>query len=95
MEEELNQLHREKMKNEEKAKQEFEKRIKDTKKKAIEDNIEAAKKSGNVLTQTIDDTGNLVGVPQNIDFDNREVATADMQEEIVNELLNKQKNKTK
>lgn len=91
MEEELNQLHREKLKNEEKAKQEFEKRIKETKKKAIEDNIQAAKKSGNVLTQTIDETGNLVGVSQTVDFENREVATVDMQQEIANELLNKSK----
>lgn len=93
MEEELNQLHREKLKNEEKAKQEFEKRIKETKKKAIEDNIQAAKKSGNALTQTIDETGNLVGVSQTVDFENREVATVDMQQEIANELLNKQSQK--
>ena len=36
MEDELNQLHQEKVKNEEKAKQEFERRIKETKKKAKE-----------------------------------------------------------
>ena len=39
MEEELNQLHSEKIKNEAKAKQEFENRVKDSKKKAIEENI--------------------------------------------------------
>lgn len=74
MEEELNKLHQEKLKNEEKAKQEFEQRIKDTKRKAIEENIKLAEKSGNVLTQTLDETGNLIGVKERIDFDEREVA---------------------
>ena len=55
MEEELNQLHKEKIKNETLAKQEFDKRIKETKKKAIEDNIKLAEKSGNTLTQTLDE----------------------------------------
>jgi hypothetical protein len=75
MEEELNQLHQEKIKNEELAKQEFEKRVRETKKKAIQDNIKNAEKSGNVLTQTIDDEGNLVGVKETVDFDSREDAT--------------------
>jgi hypothetical protein len=74
MEDELNQLHQEKIKNEEKAKQEFERRIKETKKKAIEENIKLAEKSGNVLTQTLDDEGNLIGVKENVDFEEREVA---------------------
>ena len=74
MEDELNQLHQEKVKNEEKAKQEFERRIKETKKKAIEENIKLAEKSGNVLTQTLDDEGNLIGVKETVDFDAREVA---------------------
>jgi hypothetical protein len=74
MEEELNQLHKEKVKNEERAKQEFENRIKETKKKAIQENIENAQKSGNVLTQTMDDEGNLVGVREKINFDEREEA---------------------
>lgn len=74
MEDELNQLHQEKVKNEEKAKQEFERRIKETKKKAIEENIKLAEKSGNVLTQTLDDDGNLIGVKENVDFEEREVA---------------------
>ena len=77
MEEELNQLHQEKIKNEAKAKQEFEQRIKDTKKKAIEDNIKLAQKSGNVLTQTMDENGNLIGVKDTIDFEEREAADAD------------------
>ena len=62
MEEELNQLMSEKVKNETNAKNSFEERIKDTKKKAIEENIKNAEKSGNTLTQTIDSEGNLIGV---------------------------------
>jgi hypothetical protein len=73
-EEELNQLHQEKMKNEAKAKEDFERRVKETKKKAIEENIKNAQKSGNKLTQTIDKEGNLVGVKETTDFEEREVA---------------------
>ena len=62
LEEELNQLMKEKNKNEEKAKREFEKRVKETKQKAIEENKKIAKASGNKLTQNIDKDGNLVGV---------------------------------
>lgn len=85
MEDELNQLHQEKMKNEARAKEEFDKRVKETKRKAIEENIKLAKKSGNVLTQTIDENDNLVGVRENVDFESREVATksaAEVLEEI-------------
>ena len=74
MEEELNQLHHEKLKNEMKAKEEFEKRLYESKRKAIERNIEEAKKSGNKLTQTMDEEGNLIGVKETIDFESREVA---------------------
>jgi ribosomal protein L18E len=62
LEEELNQLMSEKNKNEQFAKNSFEQRVKETKRKAIEDNIKNAEKTGNVLTQTIDNDGNLVGV---------------------------------
>ena len=75
MEDELNQLHSEKIKNEAKAKEEFERRVKESKKKAIEENIKLAQKSGNKLTQTIDEQGNLVGVKETVDFENRDVAT--------------------
>lgn len=64
MEEELNQLMHEKKKNEENAKTDFEQRVKETKQKAIEENIKNAEKSGNALTQTIDKNGNLIGVSQ-------------------------------
>lgn len=80
MEEELNQLHHEKLKNEAKAKQEFEQRIKDAKKKAIEENIKLAEKTGNVLTQTMDENGNLVGVKETVDFESREAAEKDTTE---------------
>ena len=62
LEEELNQLMKEKHKNESNAKTAFEQRTKDAKQKAIEENIKNAEKSGNALTQTIDKQGNLVGV---------------------------------
>jgi len=62
MEEELNQLVHNKAENEKIAKAAFEQRVKDTKQKAIEDNKKAAEKTGNVLTQTIDEEGNLIGV---------------------------------
>lgn len=74
LEEELNQLHKEKIKNEALAKEEFDKRVMETKRKAIEENIKLAKKSGNVLTQTIDDDGNLVGVKETVNFDERDAA---------------------
>jgi len=62
MEEELNQLMHEKNKNELNAKNTFDQRLKDTKQKAIEENIKNAEKSGNTLTQSIDEEGNLIGV---------------------------------
>ena len=62
MEEELNQLMHEKNKNETNAKSAFDQRVKESKQKAIEENIKTAEKSGNTLTQTIDDKGNLIGI---------------------------------
>lgn len=92
MEEELNQLHSEKMKNEAKAKEEFDNRIKDTKRKAIEENIRKAKTSGNVLTQTLDEQGNLVGVRETVNFEEREVASADMRDEMIKQAFENAKN---
>ena len=74
MEEELNKLHQEKMLNEKKAKEEFDKRVKETKQKAIEENIAKAEKSGNKLTQTITEDGDLIGVKETVDFESRDVA---------------------
>ena len=87
MEEELNQLHSEKMKNEQRAKEEFEKRIRETKQKAIQENIKEAEKSGNVLTQSMDDDGNLVGVTETVNFDEREEATEEEQKKHNEEVL--------
>ena len=88
MEEELNKLMGEKTKNESNAKQAFEQRVKETKKKAIEDNIKNAEKSGNTLTQTIDDAGNLIGVglantqEQNLTGKGGEISVADIRSEL-------------
>ncbi len=87
LEPEMNQLHKEKLMNEEKARQDFEARMKETKKKAIQENIEKAKKSGNVLTQTMDEQGNLVGVMQNVNFEEREAAAADISKELARAAL--------
>jgi hypothetical protein len=62
MEETLNQLMSEKKTNEEKAKLEFDRRIKDTKQKAMEENKRNAEKSGNKLTQMLTKDGDLVNV---------------------------------
>jgi hypothetical protein len=62
MEDELNQLMHEKTKNETFAKNAFEARVKETKRKAIEENIKKAELTGAVLTQNIDEEGNLIGV---------------------------------
>ena len=77
MEEELNQLHNEKIKNEAKAKEEFDRRVKETKRKAIEENVKLAEKSGNVLTQTITKEGELIGVNETVDFESRDATTED------------------
>jgi hypothetical protein len=95
MEEELNQLHHEKLKNEAKAKEDFEKRIKDTKRKAIEENIKKAQQSGNVLTQTIDDEGNLIGVRETVDFDSREATTEEETKKYNEDLLARELAKSK
>jgi hypothetical protein len=65
MEEELNQLATEKKKNETIAKTAFEQRVKETKQKAIEENKKNAEKHGNVVTQDIDNEGNLIGAGHN------------------------------
>jgi hypothetical protein len=62
MEETLNELMSEKNKNEEKAKDEFDTRVKETKQKAIEDNKKKALETGAKLTQTINAEGDLVSV---------------------------------
>ena len=83
MEEELNQLMSEKNKNESNAKSAFEQRVKESKQKAIDENIKNAEKSGNTLTQSIDAEGNLIGVnninTQEVAFKEQEnISTADI-----------------
>ena len=89
MEEELNQLHSEKMKNEAKAKEEFDRRIKETKQKAIEENIKKAETTGNVLTQTLNEDGELVGVRETVNFDEREAADEKERTEYNKEVIDK------
>ena len=57
---ELNQLMNYKKDNDESTKQQFDNRVKETKIKAITENIEKAKKNNNKLMQSIDETGNLI-----------------------------------
>jgi len=89
LEEKLNELHHAKTKNEELAKIEFDKRVKETKKKAILENIEKAKKSNNVLTQTLDEKGNLIGAMDKINLEEREPATTEMKEKNREEMMRK------
>ena len=85
LEDELNQLMSEKNKNEKAAKQQFEKRVLEAKRKAIQDNIKKAKESGNKLTQNINKEGNLVGVNNTIEQslgEKEEVTSADIRKEL-------------
>ena len=70
IEDELNKLMHEKKKNEDGAKIAFDKRLKETRTKAIEDNIKKAEESGNKLSQTLNKEGNLVNVANVISQDN-------------------------
>ena len=83
LEEELNELMSEKQKNESSAKLEFDKRIKEARKLAINDNIKKAQESGNVLTQTLNATGELVNVKDITSNDNsllKQVETSSKEE---------------
>lgn len=87
MEDELNQLMHEKKKNEDKAKEEFDKRVKEAKQKAIEDNKRKALESGNKLTQTLNEDGNLISVrdmntQENTLIQNDVVTSADIRREL-------------
>jgi hypothetical protein len=67
LEEELNNLMQEKNSNETFAKKQFEERILEKKKDAIESNKKIARKTGNKLTQNIDKEGNLFGMNNTIE----------------------------
>jgi hypothetical protein len=85
MEDELNQLMHKKMENEAEAKQHFDARVIESKKKAIEENIRKAKESGNKLTQNIDEKGNLVGVNNTLEQLIGETASSsDVRTELMN-----------
>ena len=62
LEKELNDLMHEKKKNEDKAKLDFDTRVKQSKVEAIEKNMEKAKENNNKLTQTINEKGELVSI---------------------------------
>jgi len=62
LEDELNQIMNEKEKNEKTAKVEFEKRVRESKENAMEENKKKALESGNLLTQTMNEQGDLVSV---------------------------------
>ena len=67
LEAELNELMSNKKANEENAKDYFNKRVKESKKKAMEENIEKANITGNKLTQTLNTEGELIGVKNIVD----------------------------
>lgn len=79
LEQELNQLMHEKQKNENKAKMQFDARVSDAKKKAIEENKKNAIESNNKLTQNIDEKGNLYSVNNE---QNAEVPLVDIKKEL-------------
>jgi hypothetical protein len=68
LESELNELMHAKQKNETEAKEEFDKRIKETKEKAMKENEKLAKESGNILSQVINEDGELVNLAK-VDYD--------------------------
>lgn len=79
LEDELNQLMHEKDKNEKKAKQQFDARVKNAKELAIENNKKLAIENSNKLTQNIDKKGNLYSVNNE---DNSEVPLLDVRKEL-------------
>ena len=91
LEKELNELMAQKKKNDETSKEQFKNRVKESKKKAIEENISKATKEGNKLMQTINEDGELINadrmdVPgKNLlygDAEEDDVATADLRKEL-------------
>jgi hypothetical protein len=62
LEQELNELMNEKDKNEKSAKQEFDKRVREAKENAMEENKRKAEETGAKLTQTMNKDGELVSI---------------------------------
>jgi hypothetical protein len=86
LEKELNELMHEKKKNDDFSKQEFDKRVKESKVKAIQENIEKAKESNNKLSQTINENGELVSI-QNMNSQEKNLGVNATLEEIQKELF--------
>ena len=86
LEDELNNLMHEKQKNQDKAKSHFDQRVKEEKFKAIKENVERAKENDNVLTQTINQKGELVGV-ESVNTQEKVLGVNATVEEIQNELF--------
>ena len=86
LEDELNQLMHEKKKNEAKAKDEFDKRVKESKVEAIEKNKELAAETGNKLTQNVTKEGELVNIKEmntiESQLGNSEITAADIRIEL-------------
>ena len=86
LEDELNQLMHEKKKNEAKAKDEFDKRVKKSKLDAIEKNKELATETGNKLTQNVTAEGELVNIKEMNTLESQlgdsEVTAADIRKEL-------------
>ena len=87
MEEELNQLMEEKVKNETLAKNAFDQRVKETKQKAIEENMKNSEKTGSSITQSIDDEGNLIGIQNTqeskmLESENDGISVSDIRSEL-------------
>jgi hypothetical protein len=91
LEKDLNELMAQKKKNDEISKEQFKERVKESKKKAIQENIAKAQKEGNKLMQTIDEEGNLINADRmdipgkNLlfgDGDGDDVSTADLRKEL-------------
>ena len=86
LESELNELMHEKSKNEEKAKSVFDQRVKESKLKAIDENMKSAEEHGNKLTQTINEKGDLVSV-ENMNTTEKNLGVNATMEDIKNELF--------
>ena len=86
LEEELNQLMKEKNDNEKRARNAFDQRVKAAKKEAIDKNKKLAEKTGNKLTQNVTKDGELYGVSNTIEDSlkdgNKVISTADMRKEL-------------
>lgn len=79
LEQELNNLMHEKTKNEEKAKYDFDERVKSAKINAIEENKKIAKETGNKLTQNVTEKGELYRAQDNT---TNHVSVADIEKEL-------------